>query len=60
MVEKLTQEKVWEFIQLGDEDFDIEGLRSRHEISANSSAFYTAINRLLSDRKIKRLYITTN
>lgn len=54
-MEKLTQEKLWGFIQLGDEEFDIEGLRARFGISAESSAFYTAINRLTADRKIKRL-----
>ncbi len=55
MVEKLTQDKVWGFIQLSDDDFDLESLRARHDISADSSTFYTAISRLLADRKIKRL-----
>uniref|UniRef100_A0A6H2A4E0 Uncharacterized protein n=1 Tax=viral metagenome TaxID=1070528 RepID=A0A6H2A4E0_9ZZZZ len=53
--EKITQEKVWGFIQLGDEDFDLEGLRARYQIDAESSAFYTAISRLVTERKIKRL-----
>ncbi len=55
MTIKLTQEKVWELIQLGDEDFDLENLRKKFDISAESSVFYTSINRLISERKLRRL-----
>lgn len=55
MVKKLTQEKVWELIQLGDEDFYLEELRKRHDISAESSVFYTSINRFVEQRKLRRL-----
>ena len=54
-LEKITQSQVWEWVQLGDEDFDLEGLRQRYHISAESTTFYTAINRLLKERKVKRL-----
>jgi len=55
MTEKLTQEQVWKFIELGDEDFDLESLRARHEISPESSTFYTAISRFLAEKKLRRL-----
>jgi len=55
MTEKLTQEQLWVWIQLGDEEFDLESLRRRYGISAESSVFYTSISRFLEDRKIKRL-----
>ena len=55
MAENLTQEKLWHFIELGDEDFDLEGLRARYKISAESSVFYTSIKRFVDSRKIKRI-----
>jgi len=54
-MEKLTQERIWQFIQLGDEDFDLEQLRSKYSISPESPVFYTAITRLMQEKKIKRL-----
>lgn len=55
MTEKITQEKVWGFIQLGDEDFDLEGLRRKFDIDAESSVFYQAIHRFLAEKKLRRL-----
>jgi len=55
MIENLTQEKVWGFIQLGDEDFDLEGLRKKFDIDAESSVFYQAIHRFLAEKKLRRL-----
>ena len=52
---KLTQEMVWQFIEMGDPEFEIEAFRIRYQISAESSAFYMAISRLLSEKKLKRL-----
>lgn len=54
-VEKLTQEMVWGYIQLGDPEFDLERLRSRYHIDPESSTFYMAIKRLLADKKLRRL-----
>lgn len=55
MTEKLTQEKLWNLIQLNDEDFDLESLRKKFDISAENSVFYTSINRFVAEKKLRRL-----
>lgn len=54
---KLTQEKLWEWIaQLPDgEEFNLEQLRVKHNISTESSNYYVYIGRFVKERKIKKV-----
>lgn len=51
----ITKEQIWQFIQMGDEEFSLEDFRRRYYISAESANFYVAIKHLMDERKIKRI-----
>ncbi len=55
MTEKLTFDKVKAFVDLELDEFYLEKLREKHEVSGDCSVFYTSISRLVQDKKIKRL-----
>lgn len=54
-MDKLTFEKVKEFIGLELDEFRLEQLRQKHRIAGDSSTFYTSITRLVQDKELKRI-----
>ena len=55
MIITLTQEKIWEFIELEDNEFYVDKLRAKHKIAPESTTFHSAINRFTKEEKIKRI-----
>ncbi len=55
MTEKLTKEKLENLIQLEDTEFSIENFRRKHEINPESSVLYVTFNRLITEKKLKRI-----
>jgi len=55
MAENLTQETVWAFIELEDNEFFVDRVRAKHKIAPDSSSFHSAIKRFTDQDKIKRI-----
>src|SRR4030042_616555 len=54
-MERLTLERMRQFVDLEVDEFFIDKLREKHGIAADSSVFYTSITRLVQEKKIKRM-----
>jgi len=54
-MKELTQDQVWKWIELENDDFRIEDFRRKHNIAPDSSNFSVAIHRFEKERKIKRV-----
>jgi hypothetical protein len=54
-MERLTLDKVREFVGLEVDEFFLDKFREKHGIAADSSVFYTSITRLVGEKKIKRI-----
>jgi len=55
LTEKLTFDKLKAFIELEVDEFYLEKLREKHDISGDCSVFYTSISRLVQSKKIKKV-----
>ena len=55
MAENLTQETVWAFIELEDNEFFVDRVRAKHKIAPDSSSFHSAIKRFTDQEKIKMI-----
>ncbi len=55
MPEKLTRGKIESLLELEDWEFSIEAFRRKHLIDPESSVLYVTFNRLIAERKLKRI-----
>lgn len=53
--ERITMEMVKGWIEMGDDEFEIEKFRAAHGISPESANFYMCIKRLVEQKYIKRV-----
>lgn len=52
---QLSKEKLWQLIELEEPEFYIETFRKKHDIDPENSTLYSSFNRLLAEKKLKRL-----
>lgn len=55
MTEQLKRDLVEQFIDMEEDEFYIEKLRSKHNIAPDSSVFHTTISRLVEEKRLKRV-----
>jgi len=55
MAEKLTEEKVRKWLEQEDTEFRLEEFRRKYQIDPECSNLYVAINRLVVNKKLKRV-----
>ncbi len=51
MTEQLKRDLVEQFIDMEEDEFYIEKLRSKHNIAPDSSVFHTTISRLVEEKR---------